>query len=146
MSSVGIGSMQVLFPSPTLATGTKISASFSLVYLLLTPIPIPNPRSVVSLWAGPSNCSPFRTLPCRSVSSYPLVPFLSSVSAFLLPDLQNFAVPVELLHPAMMSARHDVRPGRGVDTNRYLYFLFYLPFIPDEIPMLFSKKIASISD
>ena len=123
VSSVGIGSTQVIFPSHTLATGTKISAPSSLVYLLLTPIPVPNPRSVVSLWAGPSNCSPFQTLPCRSVSSYPLLPFLSSVSAVLLPNLQNFAVLVELLHPAMVSVRHDVRSGRGVDTDRYLYFL-----------------------
>ena len=120
---VGIGSTQALVPLPTLATGSKISAPSSLVYLLLTPIPVPNPRSVVSLWAGPSNCSPFQTLPCRSVSSYPLLPFLSSVSAFLLPDLENFAVLVELLHPAMVSVRHDVRSGRGVDTDRYLYFL-----------------------
>ena len=82
-----------------------------------------HPRSVVSLWPGPSNCSLFQTLPCRSVSSYPLLPFLSSVSAFLLPDLQNFAVLVELLHPAMVSVRHDVRSGRGVDKDRYLYFL-----------------------
>ena len=105
MSSVGIGSTQVLFPSSTLATGTKISAPSSLVYLLLTPIPVPNPRSVVSLWAGPSNCSPFQTLPCRPVSSYPLLLFLSSVSAFLLPDLQNFAVLVELLHLASDGVR-----------------------------------------
>jgi len=66
-----------------------------------------------SLFACPSNCSRFQTLPCRSVSSYPLFPLWSFVSAFLLPDLQKFSVPIEVLHPAMVSLRHDMRSGRG---------------------------------